>query len=178
MNAKLVKESIDQLHRKKSMADWAKEAFKFWSNKITSPRNLSGSNGFELKYTFNNYYIVKYKLSANEYSAPKLTDNYKESNGYFYEIFNLPFGKVYWYLSNVVGGAIKFNGKGYWSGSAKYFGKDINKNLYDISIGNFVQFAMEESDIKRILEQNFSGLDYTLNDGDIIVNWKGFIDLK
>jgi hypothetical protein len=90
----------------------------------------------------------------------------------------MPFGKVYWYLSNVEGGAIKFNGKGYWSGSAKYFGKDINKNLYDIIIENFGHFAMEENDIKRILDENFKGLDYTLNSGDIVVNWKGFVDLK
>jgi hypothetical protein len=29
---------------------------------------------------------------------------------------------------------------------------------------------MEENDIKRILDENFKGLDYTLNSGDIVVN--------
>jgi hypothetical protein len=161
------------LKEAKTMKEWKSEAFyKVFNTDWLA--NLKGTNGWELHWSSERPESAHYTLSNETIHATEPDESkFKESKNYFYaKVMDKP--EIYSYVSNKVGGAITFRGKGRWSGNAKNFGEDIGKKLTEISIGGAGSFAIAISDFFDIVKRNFPGLKYKEGDGEVVINWQKY----
>jgi len=138
---------------------------------------IKGSNGWELWMTSSQGNLYTYKLTNVDdiynLDTPD-EDEYQETENYFVAVVNAdPF--VASYVSNAVGGAISFKGKGRWSGNAADLGRDLKMDLDDVSFDRNASFAMKFDDVKKIVTDNFD-YDFTfektkLGFNDISLDW-------
>lgn len=151
---------------------WYEQGTYHLGNSVSHTGPLYGLNGTEL-WMWSAYDTeVKYHLHLKNIPLKNIEDkNYKKSKQYFYaKVSDNP--NIYAYVSQGVGGAISFLGKGRWSGNAQDFGKDVKQFLSDIVVNGGSGYAISQDNIMKLMRRNFPGLEYIIRDGSIEVNWK------
>lgn len=168
------------------MSQWKSKAYQLvGSGNARWPATLKGDGNWELHHSWSQGDMVGYTLSNRQISLPDVDENeYIETKNYFYAPTTFQFGGhsyvVYAYVSKSEGGAISFKGKGRWSGNPGGLGKDLGGiKLMQVHFGGVAGYCMRNEDIAKILNKNFIGLIYKLNNGFIEVDWsKTITELK
>jgi len=127
-------------------------------------RTLEGENGSKLNMISALGDYVEYELSLiSDLAIPKKEDHWLQTENYYYDfVQNEPM--ILTYVSKSEGGAIRFLGKGRWSGSAGELGKELNIKLADVTVNNSAGYAMDIKDVQKIVERDFEGLDFNIQE--------------
>tara|TARA_Y100000310_G_C20683999_1_gene817806 strand:- start:569 stop:1318 length:750 start_codon:yes stop_codon:yes gene_type:complete len=161
----LIKEEIKNLNEE-SIQDWKKQAMvrrgagSIKGNNKCILNFVSGNPGKKVQYELNCDISVK-KIPPQE--------KWDEGKKYFYTLIRKN-PDIYLYVSKATGGAIKFRGKGRWSGNAEDFGRSVGKKLGDVR--NKKGGAMPLKDIENVVKKSFPGLIFKIDKlGSIEIDW-------
>jgi len=168
-------------HKTKDSFDRVVDMTKWIAQYSPQSRNLEGENGSFLTMISAMGNHVEYELYLiSDLGTPKKEDHWFKTENYFYDIIqNDPM--IISYVSNSIGGSIQFLGYGRWSGNAYELGKDLNLKLADVTVNRSSGYAMKIEDVQKIVERDFEGLDFTIQEiviEDVSLGYRIVVDFE
>jgi len=143
----------------KTMEEWHDES----SYRVFDTRHwksIEGSNNRKLSYTGSYGSVANFNLSIDKIHVDNPNENeYSQNEDYFYyKVSSNP--TIYSFVSTSVGGAIRFLGKGRWSGDSSSFGESIGEELAEAYINSSGGFAIPVKELIKEVKKNFPGLEF------------------